>query len=155
IRHFPSAWNKLYRRSLIDGLRFDEGTWFEDHGFFHRAAARTDHIVHLPEALYIQTRGREGQITAQDSEREFEQFDVLAQMQTFFDNSARPGRHTALARIASRLVFERSTVLADPDRRTRFARAAHEFLQAHGLDYSSDWYSDIGLSWGLEMARDL
>ena len=42
IRHFPSAWNKLYRRSLIEGLRFPEGTWFEDHGFFYRAAARTD-----------------------------------------------------------------------------------------------------------------
>ena len=28
IRHFPSAWNKLYRRSLIGDIRFDEGTYY-------------------------------------------------------------------------------------------------------------------------------
>ncbi|QUJ76006.1 glycosyltransferase [Sulfitobacter albidus] len=152
IKHFPSAWNKLYRRSLIDGLRFDEGTWFEDHGFFHRAAARTDHIVHLPEALYIQTRGREGQITGADSERVFEQFDVLAEMQRIFEAGPHTGAREALARIASRLVFERSTILADPDRRTRFAAAARDFLAARGLDYSPEWDRDIGRAWALEMA---
>ena len=155
IRHFPSAWNKLYRRSLIEGLRFDEGTWFEDHGFFHRAAARTDQIIHLPEVLYIQTRGRAGQITAQDDERVFEQFDVLSAMQHLFESGTRPGGRTALARIASRLVFERSTVLADPERRTRFAQAARDFLQTQGLEYSSDWDTDVGLSWEMEMAGTL
>lgn len=155
IRHFPSAWNKLYRRSLIEGLRFDEGTWFEDHGFFHRAAARTDHIIHLPEVLYLQTRGREGQITTTDDERVFEQFDVLADMHRMFTRSTRPGGDLALARIASRLVFERSTIIADPVRRARFATAARDFLHNHGLDYSTDWDSDIGLSWGLEMAGAL
>ena len=77
IRHFPSAWNKLYRRSLIDGLRFDPGTWFEDHAFFLRAAARTDHILHLPEPLYLQTRGRPGQITTSDDERVFDLSEVV------------------------------------------------------------------------------
>lgn len=155
ICHFPSAWNKLYRRTLIDGLRFDEGTWFEDHGFFHRAAARTDHIIHLPEALYIQTRGRAGQITTTDDDRVFEQFDVLAAMQQMFAASPRAGGDLALARIASRLVFERSTIIADPARRTRFATAARDFLHTHGLKYATDWDSDIGLSWGQEMAGTL
>ncbi len=155
IRHFPSAWNKLYRRDLIEGLRFDNGTWFEDHGFFHRAAARTDHIVHLPEALYLQTRGRAGQITAQDSDRVFEQFDVLETLAAQFEASDRPGGRTALARLASRLTFERSTVIADPDRRRRFAVAAQDFLQRNGLDYDSDWDPDIGRSWALEMAGTL
>jgi GT2 family glycosyltransferase len=151
ICHFPSAWNKLYRRTLIEGLRFDEGTWFEDHGFFHRAAARTDHIIHLPEALYIQTRGRAGQITGEDSDRVFEQFDVLKQMQQMFAHSPRPGGDLALARITTRLVFERSTIIGDPDRRARFASAAQEFMHTHSLAYLSDWDTDIGLSWQMEM----
>ena len=155
IPHFPSAWNKLYRATLIEGLRFDVGTWFEDHGFFHRAAARTDHIMHLPEALYLQTRGRAGQITAQDSERVFEQFDVLETLQKQFDAGDRPGGRTALARLASRLTFERSTVIADPDRRARFATAAQDFLQKHGLEYDAGWDVDIGRSWGMEMAGTL
>ncbi|MGO4909635.1 glycosyltransferase [Pseudorhodobacter sp. W20_MBD10_FR17] len=155
IVHFPSAWNKLYRRALIEGLRFDTGTWFEDHGFFHRVAARTDHILHLPEALYLQTRGRSGQITAQDGDRVFEQFAVLETIKQQFDTGTRTGGHTALARIASRLMFERSTIIADPDRRTRFATAAREFLQKHGLAYSPEWDDDIGRSWGLELAGTL
>jgi hypothetical protein len=155
IRHFPSAWNKLYRRSLIEGLRFDAGTWFEDHGFFHRAAARTDHIIHLPDALYLQTRGRAGQITAQDSERVFEQFNVLETLGQIFESSPRPGAETALARIASRLTFERSTTLSDPDRRARFAAATRDFLAQHSLKYSTDWDSDIALSWGTELGGTL
>ena len=151
IVHFPSAWNKLYRRSLIEGLQFDEGTWFEDHGFFQRAAARTDHITHLPDALYIQTRGREGQITTQDTERVFEQFGVLDEMQQRFAEGPHSGAQQSLARIASRLVFERSTIIANPERRARFATAAQDFLQAGGLEYTTDWDADIGLSWGLEM----
>ncbi|WP_184568150.1 glycosyltransferase [Sulfitobacter undariae] len=151
IRHFPSAWNKLYRRSLIEGLRYDEGTWFEDHGFFNRVAARTDHIIHLPEALYLQTRGRAGQITGQDDDRVFEQFDVLTQMRDFFAASPRAGGQKALSQIASRLIFERSTVLADPDRRARFAQASQDFLAANDLSYDPDWDPDIGLSWRAEM----
>jgi glycosyltransferase involved in cell wall biosynthesis len=155
IVHFPSAWNKLYRRSLIEGLRFDEGTWFEDHGFFQRVAARTDHIIHLPDALYIQTRGRDGQITTQDTDRVFEQFDVLDVMRQRFADGPHSGGTQALAHIASRLVFERSTIIADPDRRARFAEAARDFLQTNGLDYTTNWDADIGLSWGLEMAGTL
>lgn len=155
IVHFPSAWNKLYRRDLIEGLRFDEGTWFEDHGFFHRAAARTDHIIHLPEALYIQTRGRTGQITTQDTDRVFEQFDVLDTMAQQFAQGPHAGADTALARIASRLLFERSTIITDPHRRARFASAARDWLDAHGLDYTPDWDPDIGQSWGAEMAGAL
>lgn len=154
-RHFPSAWNKLYRRALIDGLQFDEGTWFEDHGFFHRAAARTDHIIHLPEALYIQTRGRSGQITTQDTDRVFEQFNVLDTMAQQFAQGPHAGADTALARIASRLLFERSTVIADPRRRARFAAAALDWLEAHGLVYTPDWDPDIGLSWESEMTGTL
>ena len=150
IRHFPSAWNKLYRRSLIEGLRFDEGTWFEDHTFFLAAAARSDHILHLPEPLYLQTRGRDGQITASDDERVFEQFAVLREMRARMDTS-KSGAGTGFAHIASRLVFERSTALADPDRRARFAGAAADFLTSQGLNFVPDWDADIARAWGLEM----
>ncbi|MFW2545247.1 glycosyltransferase [Primorskyibacter sp. 2E107] len=154
IRHFPSAWNKLYRRSLIEGLRFDEGTWFEDHTFFYRAAARTDHILHLPQPLYLQTRGRAGQITTRDDDRVFEQLDVLRAMRTIMD-ARKTGAAQAFSRIASRLLFERSGALKDPGRRARFAQAAGQFLQEQGLIYTPDWDDGIARAWALEMAGDL
>ena len=152
IRHFPSAWNKLYRRALIEGLRFDEGTWFEDHAFYYRAAARTDHLEHLPAPLYLQTRGRPGQITAADSERVFEQFSVLETLEGILAASDKPGGAAAFARIASRLVFERSTALHDRGRRARFAAAARDFFGARDLPWRPDWDGGIGRAWGLAMA---
>ncbi|MFZ7094106.1 glycosyltransferase [Primorskyibacter sp. 2E233] len=155
IRHFPSAWNKLYRRSLIEGLRFDEGTWFEDHSFFYRAAARTDHLLHLPQPLYLQTRGRDGQITASDDERIFEQLDVLRGMRTIMAKGPHSGADQAFERIATRLLFERSGALRDPERRARFARASAIFLQEQGLKYDPDWDKDISRAWALEMDGQL
>ncbi|QBF34246.1 glycosyltransferase family 2 protein [Thalassococcus sp. S3] len=151
VRHFPSAWNKLYRRRLIEGLRFDEGTYFEDHAFFYRAASRTDHLVHVPEPLYLQTQGREGQITREDSDRVFEQFPVLDTMHDIMQASDKPDKEAAFQRIASRLVFERATALADPVRRTRFARAARRYFAANDLSYRPDWDEGISRTWRIVM----
>lgn len=134
IAHFPSAWNKLYRRALIEGLRFDEGTWFEDHGFFLRAASRTDHLIHLPAPLYLQTRGRAGQITGKDDERVFEQFAVLEDARAIMAAGPHDGAEAAFATLAHRLIAERASVLAAPERRARFARAATRFLSEARID---------------------
>ena len=147
-RHFPSAWNKLYRRALIEGLAFDEGLWFEDHTFFARAALRSDRLLHLPEPLYWQTRGRAGQITATQSERVFDQIEVLERVAEIVMESNRPGRRAGLARLATRLTHERSQVLVDADLRARFATAARDFLARHGLrpDAGEDENPDEGIA---------
>ena len=152
IGHFPSAWNKLYRRDLIGETRFDEGTWFEDHSFYQRLALRTSHILHLPEPLYLQTRGRAGQITAADDDRVFEQLDVLRGLRDLMRDRGKPGDEAGFATLASRLLFERSTALRDPARRARFAEAARDFLAAEGLEYNP---GHEGQAWGLEMAGQL
>ncbi len=36
IDYYPSAWNKLYKRSLFKNLQFKEGVWFEDVEFGYR-----------------------------------------------------------------------------------------------------------------------
>ncbi len=149
IAHFPSAWNKLYRRSLIDGLRFDEGTWFEDNAFYARVAARSTALVHLPEPLYLQTRGRAGQITASDSDRVFEQFGVLDTLAAILAGPDKPGGAAALPRLAHRLIHERATALRDPDRRSRFLAAARGWLAANALPAEPG--QDLPPSWRLEL----
>ena len=155
IRHFPSAWNKLYRRDLIKGLRFEKSTWFEDHGFFYRAAARTDHLMHLAQPLYLQTRGRDGQITASDDDRVFDQFPVLDDMHAVLTSSGRNGAVEAFEKIASRLLFERSTALRHPDRRARFAAISAQYFADRGLQFKPVWDPHIARSWGVEMRGEL
>ena len=154
IVHFPSAWNKLYRATLIDGLRFPEGTWFEDHGFFYRICQRTDHILHLAAPLYLQTRGRVGQITGADDDRVFEQFDVLEDLRSLMQED-QPEGLLAFEKIASRLMFERSTALRDPARRAHYAQVCGEYLAFCAMSYRPDWDPHISRAWGLEIAGEL
>lgn len=155
IRHFPSAWNKLYRRELIEGLRFDEGTWFEDHAFYWQVARRCRRMVHLDRPLYLHSRARPGQITGQDSERVFEQIAVLDRLAGLLPAPGMRGGKAALARLASRLLYERAQVLRDPDRRRRFAAAGAAFLSRHGLRFDPGWDRHIDRGWGLVMQGEL
>lgn len=156
IRHFPSAWNKLYRRELIGDLRFDEGTYYEDHAFFWRLACRSDHLLYLPEPLYWHLRGRPGQITRDAGERVFEQYRVLDTLGGIL-GSAPAGRRNgtlALARLATRLIAERAEVLRDADRRRRFAAAGRDWLARHGLGWTRDWDPTLARGWDLAMTGE-
>jgi len=154
-RHFPSAWNKLYRRSLIGDLRFPEGTWFEDHEFFWALAARTGHLLSLPEPLYRHTRARPGQITGADDDRVFEQFAVLERLAVLVRGSGALAPEEGLARLASRLVHERAGVLRSPARRARFLHAAADFFARHAIAFSPFWDADISAALGLAMGGTL
>ncbi|MEP3640182.1 MAG: glycosyltransferase [Paracoccaceae bacterium] len=155
ICHFPSAWNKLYRKELIKDLRFTEGQLFEDHAFYYQAAARTDHILHLPEPLYLQTRDRNGQITGSDADDVFQQFTVLDDLKDIIQPKTKPGATEAFAQLASRLIFERTSALHEPNRRQRYASAAKEYLSRQNIQYDDKWSEGIGAYWALEMAGEL
>ncbi|MCC5987483.1 MAG: glycosyltransferase family 2 protein [Pararhodobacter sp.] len=131
-RHFPSAWNKLYRRDFIGEARFPEGSWFEDHEFFWRLALRADCLPWLPEPLYLHSRDREGQITGADDERAFEQIAVLERLRPVIEESNRAGAADGFALLARRLLLERALVLRNPERRNRFLAQARAFLARHG-----------------------
>jgi hypothetical protein len=96
-------------------------------------AARAGHILHLPDPLYWQTRGRAGQITATDSDRIFDQFAVLDSLRALMEGPALPGGAAAFAGLVVRLLAERAPVLHDADRRARWLVAARGFLARHGL----------------------
>ena len=155
IDHFPSAWNKLYRKELIEGLRFADGQLFEDHAFYYQAAVRTDHLLHLPESLYLQTRGRVGQITGTDDDGVFQQFAVLDTLKDIMLADTKPDAAEAFAHIASRLIFERTSALRDLNRRKRYALAANHYLSRHNIDFDDRWSQGIGAFWAMEMAGNL
>ncbi|WP_146036466.1 glycosyltransferase family 2 protein [Pseudotabrizicola formosa] len=144
ICHFPSAWNKLYRRAFIGDLRFDEGTWYEDHTFFQRLAAKSRVLHHLSDPLYLYTLDRDGQITRADDDRVFEQIPVLERSAKIFRSADKSGADTGLARLATRLFCERLEVIRAPQRAARFRQAAADFLARHQLapDWAWDGYLD-------------
>ena len=52
-----SASNKLYRRAMLEGIRFPEGIWYEDAEFSARALLRANRCGYIPEAFYHYRRG--------------------------------------------------------------------------------------------------
>lgn len=151
VRHFPSAWNKLYRRELIADTRFPEGTWYEDHEFFWSLVARCPRLSYLPEPLYLHSRDRPNQITGVDDDRVFEQFAVLDRLAGLIRSAGLAHVDEGFARIASRLVHERTEVVRDPERRRRFLSEAAALFARHGISYSPEWDRDIGHAPGLMM----
>lgn len=127
---FPSAWNKVWRRSALGDLRFPEGLWFEDHEVFWRMARRAPRLPWLAQPLVRHRRGRPGQITGRDDERAFDLFPVLDRLRPVM--APMPGSGEAFDRLATRLIAERLQVLHEPARRARFVAAARGALAGFG-----------------------
>ena len=57
-----AAWNKLYRREILDGASFPKGKWYEDIMFATSALARAKRCIYLDTAYYNYIIDREGSI---------------------------------------------------------------------------------------------
>lgn len=67
-----AAWNKLYRKEILDGLTFPTGRWYEDILFTTKALSRVKRCIYLDTAYYNYIIDREGSImNAQINSRTF------------------------------------------------------------------------------------
>ena len=67
-----AAWNKLYRRRVLENLCFPVGKWYEDIMFATKALSNADRCVYLDSACYNYIIDREGSImNAQVNPRTF------------------------------------------------------------------------------------
>lgn len=57
-----AAWNKLYRREILENVTFPAGQWYEDIMFATAALARANRCIYLDTALYNYIIDREGSI---------------------------------------------------------------------------------------------
>lgn len=57
-----AAWNKLYRREIVEKLRFPAGKWYEDIVFSAKALSSAARCVYLDSACYNYIIDREGSI---------------------------------------------------------------------------------------------
>ncbi len=155
VRVFPSAWNKLYRRAVLDGLRYREGSWFEDHEVFWALARRAPALAWVDQPLYRHRRNRPGQITGTDSDRVFDQLAVLERLHPLIVQGGFDHAQEGFARLATRLVHERALVLREPARRARFLHEAQALFDRLALRWSAGWDPEISRALPIEMAGDV
>ena len=56
---YPAAWNKLYKKSLLEKVKFKKGVWYEDVEFLYRLFPYINNIgtVKIPLVNYVQRDG--------------------------------------------------------------------------------------------------
>lgn len=132
---WPSAWNKLYRTSLVRqyGCQFPERLLYEDHFFFYSYFAHVSSVYFIDEPLYRYRASRQGSITSTATGREKEIFTVLNSLEPIFSSTFdEENWRRSYAKIAFRLTWERQSVLWNsPVHWLSFASNAQKWLLDH------------------------
>lgn len=83
---YPSAWNKLYKRTLFDTVQFKKGVWFEDVECLYRMLPLIQSIgvVHEPFYCYVQ---RNGSISKSADERIYHCIDNWNGIVSYYQNN--------------------------------------------------------------------
>lgn len=107
---WPSAWNKLYRTSIIKkfDLKYQEKLLYEDHFFFYSYFKHVKYFYYVNEFLYKYRASRPGSITSTLTGREKEVYTVLDSLEGIFESSfEREYWKREYAKVCFRLIWER------------------------------------------------
>lgn len=108
---WPSAWNKIYKKSVIDkfNIRYHENILYEDHTFYYEYLLKINKVTYLPEPLYVYTTDRKDSIMKTVSPRIFEIFTVLDYIDEILKSNIDISLYNVLMpKIAVRLIWERT-----------------------------------------------
>lgn len=82
------VWNKIYHRSLFQGIFFPKGQLYEDLAIMYKIIFRANKVMYLSEAKYYYLQ-RNDAITSQGySEREYDRYQFMNEMVNFIHKNA-------------------------------------------------------------------
>ena len=74
---YVTAWNRLYRRALFDGLRFEEGKLHEDEFLAHRLYDRCEKVAAVSDELYYYVQRGGSIMSAPKSQARFQRYEFF------------------------------------------------------------------------------
>ena len=127
---WPSAWNKIYRAEIIKKykIRFLENILFEDHTFYWQYILLSKKIDYLPKPLYIYKYNRPTSITNTASNRVFEIFTILDEIENILkEHIDLDKQKNIMITLSVRLISERDSILHGK-LKYRFSWYAYKYL---------------------------
>lgn len=119
---YPSAWNKIYHKSVVEGIRFNCGLYYEDHPFFYKIFTRIARFGFVAEPLYLHRTRATGRITSDGSRRCIDIFTVLDIVESVLRaRFAWRDVFPFLVRLQIRLTWERSWAISSEQMRYEIA----------------------------------
>ena len=79
------AWNKLYKREVIEGFEFPKGQLFEDSAIIYNILSRAKKIEAVNQPLYFYVKGRSGAITNSVDAKIFDIFKSCDSIISYFN----------------------------------------------------------------------
>ena len=91
------VWNKIYKRSLFDTVRFPKGKLFEDVGTMYKLIFQVDKITYVSKPGYFYLKQREGAITSgKYSIKEYDRLEMNTCMGDYIKNNRASLHNTAM-----------------------------------------------------------
>lgn len=91
------VWNKIYKRSLFDTVRFPKGKLFEDVGTMYKLIFQVDKITYVSKPGYFYLKQREGAITSgKYSIKEYDRLEMNTCMVDYIKNNRASLLNTAM-----------------------------------------------------------
>ena len=84
-----SCCNKVFRASILEGLRFPEGLWYEDFYYSAMALIRANKSAYLREALYIYRRGQPSTMHNFNAAKNLDMLQILDMLEPELDARGR------------------------------------------------------------------
>lgn len=135
---WPSAWNKLYKTSIIrnNRLNYFENIYYEDHSFYYNYLLNCKRVSYLPESLYFYRHNRPNSIMKEISPRIFEIFVILKYLKKIFAKIFDKNDFKRIyLKIKIRLLWERTMPFQGNSRiEKKFIRRAKKELSRYTLE---------------------
>lgn len=156
---WPSAWNKIYKKSIIDknNLRYHENILYEDHTFYYEYLLNCEKVSHLNKPLYIYRHHRNDSIMKDVSPRIFEIFTILGYIENIFRSNANKLNlndeilYRILVKLSVRLLWERTINFHKKKDKTqkKFIEQSKKFLRKYSkrdiLSYKDPFINSFDL----------
>lgn len=150
---WPSAWNKIYKKSIIDkfNIRFPEQTLYEDHFFYYSYLFHTTKVYYLSKPLYIYRTDRMDSIMNNVSPQIFDVFPVLDQLNFLFEQYfSKNDCQELISKLSVRLIWERTTNFDQLSKNSQICKSFYDtafkylskFKKKHLLKYKDYFISD-------------
>lgn len=138
---WPSAWNKIYKKSIIDKnkLRYHENILYEDHTFYYEYLLNSEKVSHVNKPLYIYRHQRSASIMKDVSPRIFEIFTILGYIENIFRDNASSLNlndeilNRILVKLSVRLLWERTINFHNKNNKVQkeFIKKSKSFLKKY------------------------
>lgn len=78
-----AVWNKLFRKSAVEGLRFPEGLWYEDAEYVIKAVLGCKDIARVNEGLYFYRCGQESTMNNKNARKNLDIISIMENLKAY------------------------------------------------------------------------